>query len=86
MFCSQYAHPFCSSDGAGGLRGGPESPARTGKQLHQLYSADMIHRVEAITPEHAEVQAILDEFPAKRPVGLVTSCTSDRITHQFMSA
>jgi hypothetical protein len=70
VFCSQYARPFYTSDGAGELRGGAESRARTGKQLQQLYSADRVQRVEAITPEHTAVQAILDEFPAKRPVGL----------------
>ena len=56
------------------LLGGSESSTRTEKKkVYQLYTADIIQRVEAITPEHPEVQAILEEFPAKRPVSITTS-------------
>eukprot|EP01043_Picozoa_sp_COSAG02_P037735 COSAG02_NODE_2853_length_7891_cov_7.789913_5_plen_115_part_00 len=73
-FCSRYACPFSSSDGGGTLLGRSRSPTSTEKEkVHQLYSADIVQRVEAITPEHQVVQAILEEFPAKRPVSVTRS-------------
>ena len=70
-----------SSSSSGGGGGGSSSSSsiatpqgeqggKRSERLLQLYRAETVERVEAITPSHPDVRAILEEFPAKRPVRL----------------